>query len=252
METNIVHLADFLKEHDKFVGSQEVDAVVTDPPYFILNEEWDQQNWKNTDEFIQWLKEVVEICYEKLKDNRVMFMFCSQYFQAETDFMLRSTRFKIINRCVWHYDNNMGMYDSRGFKLCHEPFFYLLKGELRNFNRTERIDGNNKFFMDVKTYAMCKTTSSGYDKKQHPAQKPIKLMEELVQLGSYENEIILEPFSGSGTTLVAAKLHNRRYVGFERNPDYIPLINQRLVSEGIATTSASDPTSGKMKQGGLF
>lgn len=175
-----------------------------------------------------------------------MFMFCSQYYQAETDLMLRETQFTILNRCIWHYDNNMGMYDGRGFKLSHEPFFYLLKGNIKNFNRTEHIQGNNKFFMDVKQYAMCKTTSSGYDKKQHPAQKPIGLMEELVQIGSYENELILEPFAGSGTTLVAALLHNRRFVGFERNPDYIPLIQSRLKD--------STPLEYKqqVKQEGLF
>jgi DNA modification methylase len=53
-------------------------------------------------------------------------------------------------------------------------------------------------------------------------------MEELVRVGSYEGETILEPFAGSGTTLVAAKRNARNFCGFEMRSEFIPVIQERL------------------------
>lgn len=219
---------DFLLVAD--IPPESFDAVITDPPYYILkDQEWDQQ-WETREDYLRWIRIVILRCYQLLKDNRTMFMFCSQYFQAEIDLLIRyETDFKILNRCVWYYPNNMAMYSKKGFKLCHEPFFFLLKGEIDTFNRSESFyDLNPSFFMDVKTYAMCKSTSVGFNKRVHPSQKPIELMEELVRVSTYEGEVVLEPFAGSGTTLVAAARNNRHYIGFERNPEYIPMIQERL------------------------
>ena len=257
IELNKLYNQDFLTAD--FLEPESFDAVITDPPYFILKEqEWDQQ-WKDRDDFLKWLLKVVGRCYDLLKENRTMFMFCSQYFQAEIDLMLQHmTKFKILNRCVWHYPNNMAMYSKKGFKLCHEPFFFLLKGDIDSFNRSESFyDLNPSFFMDVKTYAMCKSTSVGFNRRVHPSQKPIELMEELVRVSTYEREIILEPFGGSGTTCVAAVRNGRSFIAFERNPEYIGMIQERL-SGGtgeIASPLWKDepkqqrPTSG---QTGLF
>lgn len=58
------------------------------------------------------------------------------------------------------------------------------------------------------------------DRGSHPTQKPLALMKALIELTTQENQIVLDPFSGSGTTLVAAKELNRHYVGFEIDKDY--------------------------------
>ena len=64
----------------------------------------------------------------------------------------------------------------------------------------------------------------------HPTVKPLKLMQYLITLGSRENDIVLDPFAGSGTTLVAAKLLNRKYIGCELTAEYIPIIDARLAA----------------------
>lgn len=241
--------ADFLL--DDSIEKESVDGIFTDPPYYILVKEddaqWDNQ-WKTVDEFIAWLNLVVMKCYGLLKENRYMTMFCSQYYMADTEMMLRKTPFRIVNRCIWNYANQTGMFDSRGLKLTWEPFFLLLKGNVRNFNRTEYIENNNRFFQDVKQYSLCKTNMSGLDQKSHPSQKPIGLMEEIVQLFSYEGETVFDPFMGSGTTAVAARRHRRHYLGYERNPDYIPLIQSRIDSD----IPMSDKLETPKPKGGLF
>ena len=62
----------------------------------------------------------------------------------------------------------------------------------------------------------------------HPSQKPLKLICKLVEEYSTEDSIILDPFAGSGSTLVAAKRLNRQFIGIEKNPEYCKIANDRL------------------------
>ncbi len=62
----------------------------------------------------------------------------------------------------------------------------------------------------------------------HPTVKPTKLMEYLITLGSRENDIILDPFMGSGTTAIASRLLSRRFIGFESNKEYYNLAEARV------------------------
>jgi site-specific DNA-methyltransferase (adenine-specific) len=62
----------------------------------------------------------------------------------------------------------------------------------------------------------------------HPTQKPVRLMEALITLASQPNQVVLDPFAGSGSTLVAAQNLNRRFVGYELNPSFVEIANRRL------------------------
>ena len=66
------------------------------------------------------------------------------------------------------------------------------------------------------------------EKRIHPTQKPLKLIQRLIQASSNQNDIILDPFMGSGTTAVVAKILNRNYIGFEVNKQYIEQSRKRL------------------------
>lgn len=65
---------------------------------------------------------------------------------------------------------------------------------------------------------------------KHPTQKPIKLMQALIELTTIPGQIVLDPFCGSGSTLVAAKQLDRNYIGFDANKEYVDIANQRLAS----------------------
>ena len=65
----------------------------------------------------------------------------------------------------------------------------------------------------------------------HPTVKPLKLMHYLITLGSREGDIVLDIFAGSGTTLVAAKKLNRRFIGFEISEEYCEIARERLKQE---------------------
>ena len=65
----------------------------------------------------------------------------------------------------------------------------------------------------------------------HPTQKPIRLMQALIELTTKPNQLVLDPFSGSGSTLVAAKNLNRLYIGIEVNPEYVKITERRLKND---------------------
>jgi DNA modification methylase len=83
--------------------------------------------------------------------------------------------------------------------------------------------GASRFFYCAKA---SKKERGGFN--DHPTVKPIKLMEYLVRLVTPNNGIVLDPFAGSGTTLLAARNENKNYIGFELTEEYIEIINERL------------------------
>ena len=80
------------------------------------------------------------------------------------------------------------------------------------------------------TSNIIKVSSNKNDHGMHPTQKPVALMESLIKLTTTPNQIVLDPFCGSGTTLVAAANLNRHYLGIEYNPDYCKITKERLAT----------------------
>lgn len=71
-----------------------------------------------------------------------------------------------------------------------------------------------------------------FDKTVHPTQKPLEIMKILIKKSSDEGDIVLDAFLGSGTTALASKQLNRKFIGFEKKEEYIKIIKQRL-SQGV-------------------
>lgn len=69
----------------------------------------------------------------------------------------------------------------------------------------------------------------GKERTAHPTQKNLALMENIIKVHTNENDIILDPFMGSGTTGVAALRLNRKFIGIERNPEYFEIAKNRLM-----------------------
>ena len=69
------------------------------------------------------------------------------------------------------------------------------------------------------------------EKRFHPTQKPVKLFAKIIEDFTNNGDIVLDPFIGSGTTALAAKLLGRNYLGIEKNPEYVKIANDRLRQE---------------------
>ncbi len=117
-------------------------------------------------------------------------------------------------------------YDSNDGKVGHNPH---PKGRVTaNIIRTERFnDGYDKFF------TIPKVRQHAEDFNCHPTLKPVVLMEHLVKLISFPNQVVLDPFMGSGSTGVACLRLQRQFVGFELDANYFAIAQRRLADQEL-------------------
>ena len=133
--------------------------------------------------------------------------------------------FKLKNICVWYHKNNYSAYKSYGkdrWKSTWDAIIYAVKGETAKHGKkiTEYAWKKYKKSFDVFEYPQ--------PKGLHRAQKPLDLIIKLIDCSSNEGDIVLDPFAGSGTTLVACKILRRHYIGIELNPKYVEIAKRRL------------------------
>jgi site-specific DNA-methyltransferase (adenine-specific) len=93
-------------------------------------------------------------------------------------------------------------------------------------------------FTDVWTFNIM----GGKESVNHPTQKPIALIKRIIETSSKEGQIVLDCFMGSGTTALACKELNRRYIGFEKDPEYCKIISKRLSQQTLSNLSATPRT----------
>jgi DNA modification methylase len=210
-----------------------VDCVITDPPYGIdgsgfeipeksykrIDAEWDKKepNYLWIDEAVRLLKEGGAIYITGTHHN---------IFKVK-NYLDTKEEMQFNNFLIWHKPNVMPIKFAKQlgiFAFSCEYILYYSKGKPKNF-QYDKLKKQNKGIQqrDIFILKTCEDTKTG-----HPSQKPLKLMRKLITASSKQGDIILDPFAGSGTTLIASKQLGRRWVGIELNTEYISLINQRL------------------------
>ena len=149
-----------------------------------------------------------------IKDDGHIFISFSSQKMAKFEFLLAELGVPLKSRIVWHYRNAGGRCADKGqFGKTYEMVYHLGFGDRLNFPEKW---GDERF--DVWTIAI--PQSNFTDKKIHPFQKPIALLERIVGIGSSEGDLVLDPFSGSGTTALACKNLNRNFIGSELNKEH--------------------------------
>lgn len=185
-----------------------VDMICTDPPFGMDYQSnrrvASEQHAKIAgDKDLDWLPEFVNESYRVAADNTAHYFFCSFHkidiFKQELE-----RHFKVKNLLVWE-KNNHGTGDLKGdFAPKVEFCWFVHKG--RALLRGKR---------DPNIFRFARTSN-----ELHPTQKPVDLMQYLIEKFSDSGHTILDPFAGSGTTAIAAENAGRKWVCMERDPDY--------------------------------
>ncbi|KKN15944.1 hypothetical protein LCGC14_0980770 [marine sediment metagenome] len=216
-----IHLGSCL-EHMANIKSESIDLIVTDPPYGInigksqtFGKSSPQATYSDGDfETFDLLDKAFAEMYRVLKQNTHMYMFFGiDKYQTVVD-LLEKHGFE-VHRLPIIWDKGSGSYPSQSTTFVHsyEPFLHISKGK-RRLNGTPR---------DV--YAVKRVPPN---KKVHPTEKPTGLLRDLIELSSLPGETVLDPFAGSGATLVAAKEKNRKGIGIELDPKFHKAIVDRI------------------------
>ena len=234
METDIIYNVDCL-EGLKKLEDNSIDLIVTSPPY---NKGYWTKNKSTKDVFYNISKKVRKIDYGVFDDK----MDPEDYEKWQRD---------ILNECIRvikptgsifynHIDILSGLNTIHPLYVWDYPVKQVIiwdKGSTPNLSKEYFFPCTEWLFWikkspDAKPYFIRKDSKFNRnvwkinaDKKNtHPAPFPIEIPENCILSCTKEYDVVLDPFMGSGTTAKAAKKHNRHYIGFELNPDYIKQI----------------------------
>lgn len=238
----------------KKIPEQTIDMVFADPPYNLsgkglslkgnttggdwhkVNERWDTYSFEDYEAFTgEWIGESVRT----LKPSGAIYVCASQHNLETVLAALRRAGCSVNNIIVWQKSNPMPNTTKRLLTHSVEFVVWAVKGkgwtfnasELREINPDTQRDGSPRMMRDVWTLPVLQGPERirGKDGRAlHPTQKPLELVRRTIIASTNAGELVLDPFLGTGTTAVSALTEGRRFIGFEKEKDYVSVAKKRL------------------------
>lgn len=234
----------------KSIADNSISLIVTSPPYNIGKE---YEKKVKINDYFNWQRDVIRECHRVLKNDGSICWQVGNYVDngevIPLDLLLYpifiELKMKMRNRIIWHFGH--GLHSYKRFSGRHETIMWFTKTDDYFFNldpvRTPQKYPNKRYFKgNRKGELSCnpngKNPSDVWDipnvknnhveKTEHPCQFPVGLVERLVLSMTKENDIVLDPFVGSGSSFVASLLHNRKCAGSEIEEKYIDIVKNRI------------------------
>lgn len=219
-------------------------------------------SWESEKDYAEFLKERIEIMRTILKDTGSIFVHCDKsgehIVRTILDQVFGANNFQ--SEIIWTYKRWSN--SKKGLLPSHQNIYFYSKTKSFKFNtiftaysETTNIDqilqrrtrdehnksvydrdssGNVKNGDEKKGVPLSDVWDIPYlnpkakERVGYPTQKPLLLLEQIIELVTNEGDLVLDPFCGSGTTCVASKLLNRNYIGIDESPEAVKLANERL------------------------
>ena len=199
-----------------------IDLVVTDPPYIAKYKDRDDRRVLNDDNW-RWIAPAFSQIYRVLKPGSYCVTFYGWQHIEKLMTAWKLIGFSPVAHLVWHkrYPSNRGV-----VQYMHEQAFVLAKG----YPPTPRYP-----LPDVLRWEYSGNGS-------HPTEKAVSVMKPLIGAFSKRGDIVLDPFCGSGSTLLAARESGRHYIGVEKDPKIFEILRARLDSAPEATPGSDAET----------
>lgn len=221
----------------------QFDMIFADPPYFLSNGgisvqsgkqvsvnkgDWDKSQGflKDNDFNRQW----ISLCRDKLKPEGTIWISGTYHNIFSAAQMLNELNFKILNVITWAKTNPPPNLACRCFTHSTEFIIWARKekkvGHYFNYDLMKLINGGTQMRDVWSLPAIAKWEKSC---GKHPTQKPLPLLGRIILASTKPNAWILDPFSGSATTGIAANILGRRYLGLEQEEEFLELSKQRRI-----------------------
>lgn len=219
-------------------------------------------SWNSMEEYLEYISIRIEECKRVLKKTGSIFVHCdrnaSHYIKIELDKIFGINNFQ--SEIIWTYRRWSN--SKKGLLNNHQVIFFYSKSKDFKFNKlytdyseTTNVDqilqdrvrdeqGKSRYKKDENGNVVMSQAKKGVplsdvweipylnpkakERVGYPTQKPIILLEQIISLVTQEGDVVLDPFAGSGTTLVAAKILNRNFYGIDQLEDAVHLSRTRL------------------------
>ena len=234
------------------IPDDSVDLIFVDPPYNIgkdfngLKDKWDSD-----EAYITWCHQWLDLCIKKLKPTGSFYVMTSTQFMPYFDLYLRD-KITILSRIVWSYDSS-GVQAKKFYGSMYEPILFCVKSKNKYTFNTDAVMVEAKTGAKRKLIDYRKNPPQPYNTKKvvgnvwefarvryrmpeyenHPTQKPIELLQRIIEASTNKGDLVLDPFSGSFTTSYVAKSLERKSIGIEINNDFFQIGLRRV---GVAET----------------
>ena len=254
MEINNVYCEDAFSFLDK-LDPQSVDLAIIDPPYNLSRSDWDM--FDNTQDFFSFTSNYLDRVLVSLKPTGSLYIFNTPFNSA---FILNYLCSKGM-----HYKNWITWYKKDGFSACKRKFCnnqetilfftkendsftfnyddirtpYLSDGRIKAAQKKGIIKNGKRWFPNPKgklctdvwefpSVRLTKKKGGKTVKQNHPTPKPEGMIERMILASSNEGDLVLDLFSGTGTTAYCAKKLGRKFIACDNNPDYCAIIKERI------------------------
>lgn len=231
--TNII-LGDCLNEL-KSINSNSVDLIIADPPYNVGKDYGNKSDKQDFDNYIDFSKKWLSECHRILKKSGTIYVFIGfRYISYLYQIMEKDLGMNFVNWISWHYTQGIGK--TKGFSPRHDDILMFSKSSNYTFNLDD-IRIPQKFYRKVNNmrganpgdvWDVSHVHYCQKGRQPHPTQKPEAIIERMVLASSNEGDLVVDPFSGSGTTLRVCQQLKRNAIGIELNEEYIEQTKERL------------------------
>ncbi|WP_020471349.1 DNA-methyltransferase [Zavarzinella formosa] len=234
-----------------------VDLAFADPPFNIGYEYDRYEDSMNKDDYLAWTDRWLKAVDQVLSPTGSVYVAIGDEYAAEMKLRMDAMGWTMRNWIVWHY--TFGVNCTRKFNRSHAHIFYYVadpktftfnadpvrvasarqttyadsranpKGKLPDDTWVLRPQEDlTAFPADGDTWAVSRVCGTFKERGEHPCQMPIAVLERIIRVSSNPGDLVLDPFSGSGTTLAAAKKWGRDYLGVELSENYAEQSRDRL------------------------
>ena len=232
------------------IPDNSVDMIFADPPYLLSNGgftvhagkrvsvdkgDWDKSNGIKQD--FNFHLEWIQACRRVLKPNGTIWVSGTYHSIYMCGFALQGAKFHILNDIAWFKPNASPNLSCRFFTASHETLIWARKEKkakhIFNYNLMKNGDWSEDFLkkpgLQMRSVWALGTPKS-FEKKfgKHPTQKPLDLLRRIVLASTNKGATILDPFTGSSTTGIAATMYGRKFIGMDLEKKYLDLSIKRF------------------------
>jgi len=218
----------------KHLEAKSVNLIFADPPYSLSGENYltcksgkiakcDKGSWDQIENIYEFNEKWIKECIRVLKDNGTIWISGTLHNHPSIGVVLKKLNLWIINDIIWFKPNAPPLIQKNRFVPSTELIWVSGKSKQYYFNYEMAVRLNNG-----KQMRNLWEIPAERHKTPHPTEKPEKLLERIILIGSKEGDVILDPFMGSGTTGVVAKRLNRDFIGIEIDDKYFEIAQKRI------------------------